>query len=152
MLQKTLSIACCPLKKFTEVRVPDILFDWIPKTIPRYSQETALNTQNLEWGLCQNHLSTSKSLISSNRFLIPLFILYWCGLLGYIFMINRYSTHIEISVDETDRNANKDKSYINFSEMDHAKNPGVFLWQTLFTYLQGKPDRYNLSGFQKCIP
>lgn len=79
-------------------------------------------------------------------------MLYWCGFLGYNFMINSYSTHIEISVDKTDRNANKDKSYINFSEMDHAKNPGVFLWQTLFTYLQGKPDRYNLSGFQKCIP
>lgn len=46
---------------------------------------------------------------------------------GYFFMINSYSTHIEISVDKTDRNANKDKSYINFSEMDHAKNPGIFL-------------------------
>lgn len=106
-------------------------------------------TQNVEWSLCQNHLSPSKSLISSNRFLIPLFILYWCVFPGCIFMINSYSTHIDISVD---RNANKDKSYINFSEMDHAKYPGVFLWQMLFTYLQGMPDRFNLSGFQKCIP
>lgn len=46
---------------------------------------------------------------------------------GYFFMINSYSTHTEISVDKTGRNANKDKSYINFSEMDHAKNSGVFL-------------------------
>lgn len=102
-------------KKSTEVRFSDTLFDWIPKTIPWYSQEAILDTPKLEWGLCQNHLSTSKSLISSNRFLIPLFVLYWYSLSCCIFMIDSYSTHIEISVGDTDRDANENKSYINFS-------------------------------------
>lgn len=67
-------------------------------------------------------------------------------------MINSYSTHIEISVDDTDRNANENKSYINFSETDCANDPGVFPWQISYFTLQGKHDRYNLSGFQNFIP
>lgn len=131
-------------KKHTEVRFPDILFDWIPKTILWYSQGASLYRQKLEWGLCQKHLSTSKSLISSNRFLIPLFILYWYSLSCCIFIINSYSTHIKISVDDTDRNENENKSYINFSEMDHGNDPGILFWQ--ITYLLHKESMTDVTS------
>lgn len=36
---------------------------------------------------------------------------------------------IVVSVGHMDRNANKNKSCVHFSEMNHANDPAVFLWQ-----------------------
>lgn len=90
---------------------------------------------------------TSKSLISSNRFLIHLFILYSYILPCCDFRINSYSTHRNLC---TGRKANR--SYIIFFRSVSCQwSRYLSLTGKLFT-LQGKHDRCNLSGFQTFIP